>query len=110
MEAIVVDPRKTTPEEMERGMRDVKLVFGINHTMPYTEEYNKLVRPYGSESQVNPAGPELGTERVIRGGCRGALQPIYMRVSCRNSCDPDDETSGGIGLRLVLDEYAPRAN
>ena len=45
MEAIVVDPRKTTPEEMERGMRDVKLVFGINHTMPYTEEYNKLVRP-----------------------------------------------------------------
>ena len=44
MEAFVVDPRKTTPEEKERGMRDVKLVFGINHTMPYTEEYNNLVK------------------------------------------------------------------
>ena len=37
MEAFIVDPRKTTPEEMERGMRDVKLVFEINHTMPYTD-------------------------------------------------------------------------
>ena len=44
MEAIIVDPRKTTHEEMERGMRDVKLIFTINHTMPYTEEYNNLVK------------------------------------------------------------------
>lgn len=44
MEAFVVDPRKTTSEEMQRGMRDVKLVFGINHTMPYTDEYNNLVK------------------------------------------------------------------
>lgn len=44
MKAFRVDPRKTTPEEMERGMRDVKLVFGINHTMPYTDEYNQLVK------------------------------------------------------------------
>ena len=44
METVVVDPRKTTPQEMERGMRDVKLIFGINHTMPYTDEYNNLVR------------------------------------------------------------------
>ena len=44
MEAFIVDPLKTTPEEMERGMRDVKLVFGINHTMPYTDEYNNLVK------------------------------------------------------------------
>ena len=44
MEGFIVDPRKTTPEEMERGMRDVKLVFEMNHTMPYTEEYNNLVK------------------------------------------------------------------
>ena len=25
-------------------MRDVKLVFAINHTMPYTEEYDNLVK------------------------------------------------------------------
>ena len=44
MEAFIVDPRKTTTQEMERGMRDVKLVFAINHTMPYTDEYNNLVK------------------------------------------------------------------
>lgn len=44
MEAFVVDPRKTTPEDAERGMRDVRLVYGINHTMPYTDEYNNLVK------------------------------------------------------------------
>ena len=44
MEGFIVDPRKTTPEEMERGMRDVKLVFEMNHTMPYTEAYNNLVK------------------------------------------------------------------
>ena len=36
MEGFIVDPRKTGPEEFERGLRDAKLVFGINHTMPYT--------------------------------------------------------------------------
>lgn len=59
--------------------------------------------PYGSEPLVNPIGPESGTERVIRGGCRGALQPIYMRVSCRNGGEPDYELYASIGLRLVLD-------
>ena len=42
MEGFVVDPRKSTPADFEQGMRDVKLVFDINHTMPYTEEYDNL--------------------------------------------------------------------
>ena len=44
MEGFTVDPRKTTPEEFERGLRDARLVFNINHTMPYTEEYDRLVQ------------------------------------------------------------------
>ena len=44
MEGFIVDPRKSGPEEFERGMRDVKLVYSINHTMPYTEEYDCLVK------------------------------------------------------------------
>ena len=44
MEGFVVDPRKSTPADFEQGMRDVKLVFDINHTMPYTEEYDNLVK------------------------------------------------------------------
>lgn len=44
MEGFIVDPRLSGPERFERGMRDVKLVFSINHTMPYTEEYDNLVK------------------------------------------------------------------
>ncbi len=44
MEGFIVDPRKSGPEEFQKGMRDVKLVFAINHTMPYTEEYDNLVK------------------------------------------------------------------
>ena len=44
MEGFVVDPRESTPADFEQGMRDVKLVFDINHTMPYTEEYDNLVK------------------------------------------------------------------
>lgn len=43
MEYLRVDPRELTAEELAQGERDAKLVFAINHTMPYTEEYNRLV-------------------------------------------------------------------
>ena len=69
METIVVDPRKTTPEEMERGMRDVKLVFKINHTVPYTDEYNNLVKELfgdnlGEGSMVMPPLKGVCFDRV----------------------------------------------
>ena len=59
MEGFTVDPRKTTPEEFERGLRDARLVFNINHTMPYTEEYDRLVQQLfdgkiGEGSRVMP--------------------------------------------------------
>ena len=44
MEGFIVDPRKSGPEEFQKGMRDVKLIFAINHTIPYTEEYDNLVK------------------------------------------------------------------
>ena len=43
MEAVIVDPRQTTPEEMAEHMRQAQVLFNLNHTMPYTEEYNALV-------------------------------------------------------------------
>ena len=69
MVTIVVDPRKTTPEEMERGMRDVKLVFKINHTVPYTDEYNNLVKELfgdnlGEGSMVMPPLKGVCFDRV----------------------------------------------
>ena len=81
MEGFVVDPRKSGPEEFERGLRDVKLVFGINHTMPYTEEYDNLVKELfkgkiGEGSRVMPplnlvcaSEVTIGKNVLIMGGC-----------------------------------------
>lgn len=81
MEGFTVDPRKTTPEEFEQGMRDVKLLFGINHTMPYTEEYDNLVKELfagniGEGSRVmSPLNlvcanqVKIGRNVLIMGGC-----------------------------------------
>ena len=43
MEEIRIDMRKQTPEERAQGVRDAQLCFKLNHTMPYTDEYNNLV-------------------------------------------------------------------
>ena len=81
MDGFIVDPRKTTPEEFEQGMRDVKLLFGINHTMPYTEEYDNLVKELfagniGEGSRVMPPlnlvcanQVKIGRNVLIMGGC-----------------------------------------
>ena len=44
MQAQRVDPRLTTAEEHAEGVRQAQVLFKLNHTMPYTDEYNALVR------------------------------------------------------------------
>ena len=44
MEEKIVDPRQTTAEEQTEGVRQAQVLFKLNHTMPYTDEYNALVR------------------------------------------------------------------
>lgn len=81
MEGFIVDPRKSTPEDFHQGMRDVKLVFDINHTLPYTEEYDNLVKELfigkiGEGSRVLPPlnlvcanMVTIGNNVMIMGGC-----------------------------------------
>ena len=42
MQEFIVDPRQSTPEELAEGMRQAQTLFKLNHTMPYTDEYNAL--------------------------------------------------------------------
>ena len=56
MEAMIVDPHYTSNAEREQGMKEVGLVFGINHTMPFTDEYNNLVKQLFEGNIENGAG------------------------------------------------------
>ena len=76
-----VDLRNFSEEDRKVWIRDVKLVFQINHTIPYTEEYYKLVEELfegriGENSQLLPplncisaAGVTIGKNVVIMGNC-----------------------------------------
>ena len=60
----------------------------------YAEDY------YSNSPQVNPQGPDSGSNRVLRGGCR-VSDPGYCRVSNRSIYNPDYRFPT-FGLRLVL--------
>lgn len=61
----------------------------------YADDY------YKRSPSNNPKGPELGKERVLRGGAEGSTAK-YVRVSCRNSHEPSLFPARPIGFRLVL--------
>ncbi|MBR1379391.1 MAG: galactoside O-acetyltransferase [Bacteroidaceae bacterium] len=58
MEEVRIDMRKQTPEEVAQGMKEAQLCFKLNHTMPYTDEYNSLLKELlgemGEGSRVMP--------------------------------------------------------
>ena len=80
MEEIRIDVTKQTPEELELAKRQAQTVFKLNHTMPYTDEYNALVRELfptmGEGSRVNTPQSgvrfhkvKIGKRCVIMNGC-----------------------------------------
>ena len=55
MQEFIVDPRLSTPEELAEGMRQAQTLFKLNHTMPYTDEYNALAKElFGCEVFAYP--------------------------------------------------------
>ena len=58
-EEIRVDIRKTNPKDRKEGQRCAKLLFQLNHTMPFTETYSAILKELfgenlGEGSIVNP--------------------------------------------------------
>ena len=71
--------RKQTPEQIEQGVKDALLCFKLNHTMPYTEEYNDLVKQiFGEFGQ----GSRLMTPTTV---VRGKNVKIGKRVVIMNN-------------------------
>ncbi|MBP5687275.1 MAG: galactoside O-acetyltransferase [Muribaculaceae bacterium] len=108
MEAIIVDPRKTTPREMERGMRDVKLVFAINHTMPYTEEYNNLVKELfgdnlGEGAMVMPPLKGVCFDRVYIGK-NVMIMPDCLMMS-RGGITIEDDAMIAANVQLISNNH-----
>ena len=67
---IYVDVRNTSIEKRKEGQRQAELLFQINHTMPFTKEYNQLIQALfkenlGENSRITPP---------LNGACVGSMK------------------------------------
>jgi acetyltransferase-like isoleucine patch superfamily enzyme len=65
MEEIRIDMRKQTPEEQAQGVKEVQLCFKLNHTMPFTDDYNNLVKELFGE--IGEGSRVMVPTTVVRG-------------------------------------------
>lgn len=79
MEEIRIDLRNATPAEIQQGVNDAQLCYRLNHTMPYTEEYNSLVKQLFGEFGE---GSRLMTPTTV---VRGQNVKIGKRVVVMNN-------------------------
>ena len=63
MQEFRVDPRLITAEERAEGVRQAQVVFKLSQTMPFTDEYNALVKQL--------FGANLGTGGMLMPGLSG---------------------------------------
>ena len=108
MEGFIVDPRKSGPEEFQKGMRDVKLVFAINHTMPYTEEYDNLVKELfagkiGEGSRVLPPLNLVCADQVTLGN--NVLVMGGSLMMSRGGITIDDDVMIAANAQLISNNH-----
>ena len=80
MEEIRIDMTQQTPEEQTKFKEELKLMFQLNHTLPLTDEYDKL---------VEKLFPEKGEESVVMApisGVRFHNVKIGKRVYINSGC------------------------
>ncbi len=66
MEPFVVDPRQTTPTERAEYVRQAQVLFNLNHTMPFTDEYNTLVKDLFGKDNL---GENVMVHTPLKGVC-----------------------------------------
>ena len=108
MEGFIVDPRQTTAEEAQRGMRDVKLLFDINHTMPYTPENDNLVKELfkdkiGEGSRVLPPLNLVCASEVTIG--KDVLIMFNCLMMARGGITIDDGAMIAANVQLISNNH-----
>ncbi len=75
--------------------------FGVEDTAGNVAEWvADRFGPYASSAQVNPLGPNLGSERVVRGGAWSSRFGSWVRATFRDRAIPEAR-SHSIGFRCA---------
>ncbi len=107
---IRVDMKKSSPEDKKEGQRQAQLLFKINHTMPFTEEYNHLLKEL--------FGKNLGTGSFVapplNGACVGSIKigkNVFINSNllamARGGITIEDNTRIAANVQLISNNHDP---
>ena len=108
MQETIVDPRLTTAEEHAEGVRQAQVLFKLNHTMPYTDEYNALVRELfgaglGEGGWVMPGLTGVCFDRVKIG--KGVMIMNNCLMMARGGITIDDGAMIAANAQLISNNH-----
>ena len=105
-----VDMRQTTQEEIQRARHYAQLIFTLNHTMPFTDEYNNILKEiFGSRlgdgstimAPVNIVCPDKLTV-----GKGVYINPGFLAMS-RGGITIEDEVQIAANAQLLSNNHDP---
>lgn len=107
-ETLIVDPRKSTPEEFAEGVRQAQTLFKLNHTMPFTEEFNALVKELfgdnlGEGSWVMPGLTGVCFDRVKMG--RNVMIMNNCLMMARGGITIDDNAMIAANVQIITNNH-----
>lgn len=106
----LVDIRKSSPQSREEGQRQTKLIFQINHTMPFTEEYNGLLKELfgenlGEGSSITPplSGACVGSMKIGK----NVLINSNLLAMARGGITIEDNVMIAANVQLISNNHDP---
>lgn len=108
MEDIRIDLRDPKQNEPEEGQRCFQLCFKINHTMPFSAEYNALVKELfcgniGADSRVMPGITVVRGNRVKIG--RGVVVMYNCLMMAAGGITIEDDVQVAANVQLISNNH-----
>ena len=109
-EEIRVDIRKEPPENRAESQRCSKLLFQINHTMPFTPEYNALLQELfganlGEGSSITPPLSGACVSRMKVG--KGVIINSNLLAMARGGITIEDHAMIAANVQLISNNHDP---
>lgn len=107
---IRVDVRTASIKESTEGQRQTKILFQINHTMPFTDEYNHLLKELfgnnlGDGSMISPP---------LNGACVGSVKigrNVFINCNllamARGGITIEDNAMIAANVQLISNNHDP---
>lgn len=103
-----VDMREMTPEEGRRAVETAQLIFRINHTMPFTPEYDSLVKELfgdriGEGTRITAPFNLVASDNLRIG--RNVYIGGNMLGMCRGGIEIEDDVMIAANVSLISNNH-----